>query len=157
MTKKKDPKDKKKTGRHSDYNEKEHNRMAFKLSLLGLTDKEMADVFGVSEVTLNAWKKRHPPFLKSLKAGKDMADAKVAQSLYKRALGYSHKDTDIKMYEGKVIKTEIIKQYPPDTTAGIFWLKNRQPDKWREKSEVEANLHVRDISGTGFKLTTKKD
>jgi hypothetical protein len=94
--------------------------LALHFSRLGATDKDMADAFDVSEVTLNAWKQSHPEFLKSLKEGKLLADARVSTALYTRATGYEKND----------------KHYPPDTTACIFWLKNRQPDKWRDKTEV---------------------
>lgn len=97
----------------------------------------MAGFFGVSVVTLNTWKKRYPDFLSSLKAGKDEADSKVGEALYQRALGYSHPEVDIKMYKGMIIETEIVKHYPPDTTAAIFWLKNRQKLRWRDQQEID--------------------
>ena len=65
-----------------------------------------------------------------------MADANVASRLYSRAIGY---DTGTKFAtnEGRITdKVEYIEHYPPDTTAAIFWLKNRQPAKWRDKKEV---------------------
>jgi hypothetical protein len=112
---------------------------ALKLCRLGAIDKELADFFEVSEVTLNAWKKEYPEFLKSLKDGKELADAEVADKLFKRATGYSHEDTVVNTYQGVVILTPITKHYAPDTTACIFWLKNRRPDLWRDKTEVGVN------------------
>lgn len=123
-------------GRPTKYDEKYHRRMAYKLSLLGSTDKEMADIFEVSEQTLNTWKKEHPEFFESLKKGKDEADAQVTKSLFKRATGYSHKAVKILQYEGKPIEVPYTERYPPDTTAAIFWLKNRQPEKWRDRQEI---------------------
>lgn len=115
----------------------EYNEQAYKLCLLGAIDRELADFFGVSEVTLNAWKKEFPSFLKSLKDGKESADAHIAKSLYHRALGYEHPEDDIKVCDKEIVITPTTKHYPPDTTAAIFWLKNRQPGKWRDKQEVE--------------------
>jgi len=66
-----------------------------------------------------------------------LADANVADRLYSRATGYEHPDVDLKMYEGQIIETPLIKRYPPDTAAAILWLKNRQRGKWRDKQEVE--------------------
>lgn len=109
-----------KGGRPTAYKE-EYNDQALKLSRLGATDKEMADFFGVGEKTLNNWKLEYPEFLQSLKEGKILSDARVSQALYTRATGYEKND----------------RHYPPDTTACIFWLKNRQPDKWRDKTEQE--------------------
>ncbi|EAX47547.1 conserved hypothetical protein [Thermosinus carboxydivorans Nor1] len=123
-------------GRPTEY-KAEYAEQAYKLCLLGATDKEIADFFGVNEKTLNNWKQKHPDFLQSLKEGKEEADAKVAKSLYHRALGYSHEAVKIMQYEGEVIQVPYIEHYPPDTTACIFWLKNRQPKLWRDKVEQE--------------------
>ncbi len=103
---------------------------------MGATDKDLADFFGVSETTINNWKNEHPKFLESIKEGKELADSNVAKSLYERANGYSHPDVHVSNYQGDVTLTELTKHYPPDTTAGIFWLKNRQPGKWRDRKEV---------------------
>lgn len=106
-----------------------------KLCRLGATDKELADFFEISEATLNNWKEQHPAFLASLKAGKAEADATVADRLFSRACGYSHPDTHVSNYQGAVMLTPITKHYAPDTTACIFWLKNRRPDLWRDRIE----------------------
>lgn len=123
-------------GRPTKYDPK-YDKQAYKLCLLGSTDKGLADFFEVEEQTINNWKKDYPSFFESLKAGKQIADGKVAESLYKRANGYKHKDIDIKVADGMIVQTPIIKSYPPDTTACIFWLKNRQPSLWRDKQELD--------------------
>lgn len=128
-----------KQGRPSKYKE-EYAEQARKLCLLGATDAKLADFFEVDEATINRWKHDFPEFCKSLKAGKIQADAEIAESLFNRAKGYVAPDLDIKMYEGEIIETPYMKHYPPDATSMIFWLKNRQPDLWREKREaVEVN------------------
>ena len=114
----------------------EYIEQSRKLCLLGMTDKEMADFFGVSERTLHGWKKSQPGFLQSLKSGKDLADAEVASKLYHRATGYEHADLDIRVIDEKIVKTKLVKHYPPDTTAAIFWLKNRNPGRWRDKPDA---------------------
>lgn len=111
---------------------------AYKLALLGLTDKAMADIWGVCEATITNWKQDCPEFLASLKKGKEEADAKVAQALYHRAMGYKHPAVKIFCQNGEVTEVPYVEHYPPDTTAGIFWLKNRQTKQWRDKQEVEA-------------------
>lgn len=138
---------------------KEYAELAYKLCLLGATDAEMADILGVKEQTLNNWKKAHPEFFESLKTGKAIADAKVAHSLFQRANGYSHPDVDIRVVEGKIVKTEIVKHYPPDTVAGIFWLKNRRKNNFRDKVDhevtgaeggpVQHNMTVTFVDGPG--------
>lgn len=108
---------------------------AEKLCKLGAKDKELADFFEVSEQTLNTWKKEYPDFLESLKKGKEIADSEVGERLFQRATGYSHPDVHISNYQGEITKTSITKHYAPDTTACIFWLKNRRPDLWRDRLE----------------------
>lgn len=113
-----------------------------KVAARGWTDREMADFFKVAVSTWNNWKVDHPDFLESLKAWKAEADQRVERSLYERATGYSHPDTHISNYQGAIIVTHIIKHYPPDTTAAIFWLKNRDPENWRDKTEVDATGEI---------------
>lgn len=123
-------------GRPSRYKE-EFNDQARKLCRLGATDKELAEFFGVAVSTFNLWKKNHPQFSESLKEGKALADAEVADKLFQRATGYSHPDVHISNYQGEITITPITKHYPPDATSMIFWLKNRRPDLWRDKPEPQ--------------------
>ena len=144
MTEKKNLAEKKKRGRKSEYRI-EYADQALKLCLLVATDKELSEFFSVSEQTLNKWKKDYPEFLESLKKGKNIADANVASRLYNRAIGYNCKATKFATSNGKITDSkEFIEHYPPDTTAAIFWLKNRQPEKWRDKKEVDANVNLGD-------------
>lgn len=139
-------------GRPTDFKD-EFCDQAEKICKLGATDKELADFFEVTETTINNWKLKHPKFFESIKSGKQLADANVAASLYHRAVGYSHPEIDLKMYEGSIIQTEVIKQYPPDPTSMIFWLKNRQPNKWRDKHEVDQKTELSgNLSFDGIKV-----
>jgi len=129
-------------GRPSKYKD-EYAEKAYKLCLLSATDKDIADFFEVTLSTLNLWKKEHIEFSDSLKAGKEDADAVIASKLYHRAKGYDHKEIITASYQGKITDTmEVVKHYPPDTTAAIFWLKNRQPAKWRDRQELDVNGSV---------------
>ena len=144
MTEKKKLAEKKKRGRNSEYRI-EYADQALKLCLLGATDIELSEFFSVSEQTLNKWKKDYPEFLESLKKGKNIADANVASRLYNRAIGYNCKATKFATSNGKITDSkEFIEHYPPDTSAAIFWLKNRQPEKWLDKKEVDANVNLGD-------------
>lgn len=122
----------KKTGRPTKY-KKEYAEQAKVLCRLGAIDRDLAEFFQVKESTINNWKKDHPEFLESLKENKNYANKTVEQSLFNRANGYSHPDTHISNYQGKITKTKLTKHYPPDTAAAIIWLKNRDPDNWRDK------------------------
>ena len=98
-------------GRKSSY-KKEYAEQAFKYCLLGAIDRQLAELFDVSEKTINTWKKRYIKFSSALKRGKAIADAEVANSLYKNATENNN------------------------VTAQIFWLKNRRPQDWRDKQNV---------------------
>ena len=127
-------------GRPTKYKEA-YNEQARKLCLLGYTDKDLGDFFEVNESTINEWKLSKVGFSESIKKGKQEADYDVVASLYNRAKGMivtEEKDTD-----GGAITTR--KELPPDTTAAIFWLKNRQGARWRDRQEVQAtntNINV---------------
>jgi len=139
-----------------------------KLVLSGWDDAKIADFFGVTERTLSRWKLAHKDFCLSLKDWKKEADLKVEKSLYQRAIGYQYEEVvyekskvgglGIKLSKNEIKrishcdtnKTKItVKEVIPDVTAQIFWLKNRQPETWREKHEVE---HSGEIG-----LLTKKE
>lgn len=112
------------------------------LCLAGLTDAELSVYFDISEQTLNEWKKKYPDFHESLKKGKSYADGQMAMSLYNRGLGYTQieqKDVVLKGKDGQetVATLQTEKHIPADTTAIIFWLKNRRNTHWRDKHEFE--------------------
>lgn len=122
-------------GRPTDYRE-EYNDQVYKFCLLGLTDAEIAPLFDVTEVTLNNWKKEFPEFFKSMREGREIADANVAKSLYERANGYSHEEEKVFCVEGEIVTHTVMKHYPPDTAAASRWLGNRRRDKWAEQIDV---------------------
>ena len=133
-SKKKNP-----NGRPTDYR-KGYVDLVFKYCLLGAKDTQLAEMFEVTEQTLNNWKHTHPEFFESIKAGRAEADAKVTNSLYRKALGYERDEIELKVVScgngmSEVEKVRIKKFYPPDTTAAIFWLKNRRPKDWRDRVE----------------------
>jgi hypothetical protein len=123
-------------GRPSKY-KPEFAKIAAAMCRLGATDAQLADAFCVSVSTVNLWKVQHVEFSESIRVPKAEADERVEQSLYRRALGYEHDEVDIRVIDGAVVQTPIRKFYPPDSTAMIFWLKNRKPVEWRDKQEVE--------------------
>ncbi|RBN39769.1 transposase [Priestia megaterium] len=110
----------------------------------GLTDEQIAHNVGISRSTLNDWKKRYPDISDALKKGKEVVDLQVENALLKRALGYEYEEvTQESQWNEKTNKYELVitklvkKRQAPDTTAQIFWLKNRRPDKWRDKQDFE--------------------
>ena len=106
---------------------------AAKVCLAGFTDQELADLFGVAVSTISAWKAEHVEFSEALKAGKAEADDRVERALYHRAVGYSHEVEKPMVVDKDARIVTYTERMPPDTTACIFWLKNRNPEEWRDK------------------------
>lgn len=128
-------------GRPSSY-KPEYAQVAEKMCELGATDDEIAEAFGVCVRTIHAWKHEFEEFSASLKTGKSLADERVERSLYQKATGYNYTEQQaIKIkkaqHEEEVEVVEVEKHAPADTTAAIFWLKNRRKDEWRDKQEHE--------------------
>lgn len=102
--------------------------------------EQIAGKCSVNPDTLYTWKKRFPEISEALKRNADIVDTEVENALLKRALGYSYKETTRELMRDKttgeqklVVTKEVTKMVVPDTTAQIFWLKNRRPDQWRSK------------------------
>ncbi|MFL0165256.1 transposase [Candidatus Clostridium helianthi] len=106
----------------------------------GLTNEQIAHNLGINPDTLYEYKKLYPEFSEALKKGKEIIDIEVENALLKRALGYKYientREVDEKTGE-LIITKQVEKEVQPDTTAQIFWLKNRKPSEWRDKQEIE--------------------
>ena len=100
----------------------------------GLTQQQIADNLGISIDTLIENKKKYSEFNNALKKGKEVIDFEVENALLKRALGYEYEE---ETYENGILTKKVKKQVPPDTTAQIFWLKNRKPNNWKDRVETD--------------------
>lgn len=115
----------------------------------GLSDKQIAHNIGITQTTLYEWQKRFPELSEALKKGKEVVDREVENALLKRAMGYEYDeitqepvtDKDTGITEVRVTK-RVTKQVAPDVTAQIFWLKNRKPEEFRDKRDVELSGSV---------------
>jgi len=128
--------EKRKPGRPSAYRP-EFADLARKFGLLGATNDDLARMFNVSATTVDKWIAEIPEFSGALKEGREEADQRVADSLFRRAIGFEHPAVKIMAYEGQSWEHAYTEKYPPDTVAAIFWLKNRRPDLWRDKRELD--------------------
>lgn len=118
-----------------------YREQAYRMSLLGATNSDLATLFKVSPAIINRWADEITAFGAALRAGRDEADAAVAHSLFQRALGASHPETKVFCNsDGEVTKVDMVKHYPPDTTAATTWLRLRQPAKWRESAPEETPM-----------------
>jgi hypothetical protein len=139
-----DPSTRKKTGFSKlDTRDIDPINLTYQLALLGATEMQIAAALDVSISCVENWKRTRVEFANALRAGKEMADSEIANSLFQRAKGYTHPDMHIAVLKDRltgqveVVETPIVKHYPPDTTACIFWLKNRQRNIWRDVNRTE--------------------
>ena len=100
----------------------------------GLTQQQIANNLGISIDTLIENKKKYSEFNNALKKGKEVIDFEVENALLKRALGYEYEE---ETYENGILTKKVKKHVAPDTTAQIFWLKNRKPNTWKDKVETD--------------------
>lgn len=138
-------------GRPTDYRP-EFCEYARELREKGATYPELALFFGVARQTLFAWRLKYKDFHDALKVGTEAADERVVDSLWQRATGYEH-DVEkpfIDQKTGAIKIAKHVERLPPDPTSMIFWLKNRQPDKWRDRRESE--MTVKGQEGEGNSL-----
>jgi hypothetical protein len=112
----------------------EHDELARKFCLLGATNEDLAGLFDVAVRTIDNWLATIPAFAAAVKQGRDVADADVVQSLHSRATGYSYEAEKIFHYRGEAVKVPHTVHCPPDTTACMFWLRNRRGRHWLEKA-----------------------
>lgn len=120
-------------GRPDQY-QPEYARMAQAHCRLGATDDDLADLFEVSISAIRSWIARHKDFAEAVKAGQlEVFSPRVVRSLAQRAIGYAVDTVEAKvMRDGSIVRYGVRKHYPPDVTACIFWLKNRDPENWRD-------------------------
>lgn len=130
----------------------EFAEQAEKLCKLGATDVELADFFKVSDRTIYRWQSQYPEFCQALKAGKEAADERVERSLYHRAVGYSYDAVKLFQFQGQVVRGPYREHVPPDTTACIFWLKNRRSEEWRDKQDVVQSGTIEHVHKTAESL-----
>lgn len=116
----------------------EYASMAAKAASLGATDVDLAELFDVNPDTIATWKLKHPRFSEAIRIAKNERDEAVEKSLYERAKGYELKE-DVLVDGAKV---EITKRLPPSEVACIFWLKNRQPKRWRDVQKIEHSGNI---------------
>lgn len=150
---------KKKRGPVSTYNADVHCNMAIVAGQAGMTDQEFADVIGISRAVLHEWRKNFPEFKKAFNGGKKYSDEKVVKSLYERAMGYEYQETEISDGPKGVTTKQQNKQMAPDVTAQIFWLKNRRPEEWRDRHDlnVTGNIDYKDQRGKLKKLFDREN
>jgi hypothetical protein len=102
----------------------------------GLTDEQIATNMGISVASLYNWKRDHLEIFEALKEGKEVVDRQVENALLKSALGYMYDEVTEERQDDELVVTKVVhKEVQPNTTAQIFWLKNRKRAEWRDRVE----------------------
>src|SRR5574344_3130852 len=141
-------------GRPSKYDAVFHPLLVESLARNGLINPQIAERMGIATSTLSKWMNDYPEFSDALKRGREEPDEKVESSLLKRATGYRYQEVtkEVKVKEGdepELTVTKVVtKELPPDPTSMIFWLKNRRPDRWRDKQDINLSGMVETASLT---------
>lgn len=138
MSQRKSAKPKRGRGRPSRFSRESLERACL-LAAQGATDQEIADQLKVHAATIYRWQHEHPEFREAMLRGKEAADDRVERSLFHRAVGYSHPAVKIFMPAGagEPVYAPYTEHHAPETAAASLWLRNRRPDKWRDKQEHE--------------------
>ena len=137
---------KKAGGPKSGYSE-DFVKIGNRYAALGAIDTELASNFGIAVTTLNMWKKKHPEFREAIQAGKDEFNMCRAEgALIHSSLGYTHTETKVFYDKDQGIVTyDVEKHYPPNVTALIFFLKNRDPKRWRDVHKIDLEVDTEKI------------
>ena len=136
-----------KRGRPSKYNSALMPKLAEMMARMGMIDKDMAVYIGIAESTFHKWKKDHPEFADALTIGKEEPDGKVEAALYTTALGTTYDEITQQRKPNPETGEEVVtgtvltrRHVAPSVAAQIFWLKNRRPDRWRDKQELDIDM-----------------
>ena len=114
---------------------RENAELARKFCMLGAINKDLAGLFEVARRTIDNWITNIPEFAESVRQGRDVADAAVVEKLHSRAVGYSYEAKKVFLYRGEPVTVNYTVRYPPETTACMFWLRNRCRRHWLEKAQ----------------------
>ena len=136
---------------------KDKLKLAYKLSLLGCTNAEMADALEISMSTFDAWMTKHPEFSKEIRQGKRIANAKMAASLHKRGLGFHYEEERAFNNKGTIIKTTVRKYCPPDSWAAARWLQLREREIWGEITRVEVKNTQVNLTQINFQTLSTEE
>lgn len=123
-------------GRPTKYNEEFHPPWAEALARNGLNDEEIAKKLNISVATLYNWRTDHKEFLEAIRKGKNDPDDQVERAFFKKAIGFREPAVKIFNNNGTPLIVPYEEYYPPDTAAGFIWMKNRRPDKWKDRQEI---------------------
>jgi len=151
-------------GRPPEYNEKLTPKLAGALAKQGLTNEEIARELGIAERTFYAWKAQYPDFSQEVQSGAESINDKVENAFLKRALGYDLRLKKQVVVGGELEDAEYDVHIAPEPGAALNWLKNRRPDKWRDKQPESVNESgglritvepITDMSNVELHLPTK--
>ena len=133
-------------GRPTLYRE-EFAEQARRLCLMGAVNADLARAFEVAPRTIDNWLRNEPAFRRAVKHGRQFADGDVAHGLYRRATGYTYHSNKVFLSDGEPMVIPYEVHCPPDVRAAVFWLRNRQPSRWRDDPRPKEDSVEREPPG----------
>lgn len=121
------------------------DRRAADYCMLGATNEQLAELFGVSVSAIQKWLVERPSFARAVRRGRVEANVRVVKALHRAATGYSHRETKVLTVGGAVKKVDVTKRFPPNVNAAALILTNRDPDRWRDRKVVDLS-HTIDLA-----------
>jgi hypothetical protein len=119
-----------------------------KMAKAGCTELEIADVLGIDRSTLTDWQAKYAVLSRALELGKKQANKRVTRALYHRAIGYTHSAEKLFNDKGTVLRAETREHVPPDINAVKFWLTNRDPENWQDRSNLDVTGSLNVVAST---------
>ena len=132
-----------KMGPYTSY-KPEYVRIAKAMCDMGATDAELASEFGVTLPTIHNWRCKYKPFADACTVGKEAFDERAERTLAQLAVGFHYRAEEVKVVDKQVVRVEVLKYHPPEFLAIMAWLRNRKPEAWRDKSEINVNYEIKD-------------
>lgn len=127
------------------------------IAMRGVSEEKIAELFDIHESQIEKWKKQYPLFKEAIEDGYTDADAAVLSAVYQSAIGYTHDEERLFMWDGEIIRADTVKHYKPDMKAAELWLTNRQKDHWKKRHHTSVSGGEHDNAPIGLRDETKME
>lgn len=127
------------------------------IAMRGIPEEQLSEIFDIAPSQLERWKKQYPLFKDALEEGYTDADAAVLSAVYQSAVGYTHEEEKVFMWDGDIIRADTVRHYKPDIAAAKLWLTNRQRAHWKDRQQLGVNGGTDDNAPIGLRDETRRE